>query len=100
MGPDYPFDMADYDPIGHVRALDLDDRTLNAVCGGNAAVALGLVAMAGEQMDFSGGARPNVIDCRCPSIFSAISAYAIDRTARRPRAFEPAQGERPWRCYF
>jgi aminocarboxymuconate-semialdehyde decarboxylase len=42
MGTDYPFDMGEYDPIGHVSALDLDDRTFSAVCGGNAALALGL----------------------------------------------------------
>ena len=42
MGTDYPFDMGEYDPIGHVGALDLDDRTFSAVCGGNAALALGL----------------------------------------------------------
>ncbi|MBR0775161.1 amidohydrolase family protein [Bradyrhizobium diazoefficiens] len=42
MGTDYPFDMAEYDPIGHVAALDLDERTFAAVCGGNAALALGL----------------------------------------------------------
>jgi hypothetical protein len=34
--------MAEYDPIGHVAALDLDERTFGAVCGGNAALALGL----------------------------------------------------------
>jgi aminocarboxymuconate-semialdehyde decarboxylase len=44
MGTDYPFDMGEYDPIGHVSALDLDDRTFSAVCGGNAALALGINA--------------------------------------------------------
>jgi aminocarboxymuconate-semialdehyde decarboxylase len=42
MGTDYPFDMAEYDPIGHIGGLDLDDRTMSAICGGNAALALGL----------------------------------------------------------
>jgi aminocarboxymuconate-semialdehyde decarboxylase len=42
MGTDYPFDMGEYDPIGHVGALDLDDKTFGAICGGNSALALGL----------------------------------------------------------
>ena len=42
MGTDYPFDMGEYDPVGHVASLDLDDRTFSAICGGNAALALGL----------------------------------------------------------
>jgi aminocarboxymuconate-semialdehyde decarboxylase len=36
MGTDYPFDMADYDPIGHVCGAGLDATTVAAVCGGNA----------------------------------------------------------------
>jgi len=42
MGTDYPFDMGEYEPIGHVAALDLDDRTFSAVCEANARRALGL----------------------------------------------------------
>jgi aminocarboxymuconate-semialdehyde decarboxylase len=42
MGTDYPFDMAEYDPIGHVGSLDLDSKTFSAICGGNSALALGL----------------------------------------------------------
>jgi aminocarboxymuconate-semialdehyde decarboxylase len=36
MGTDYPFDMADYDPIGHVAGTTLDTSTMAAICGGNA----------------------------------------------------------------
>jgi aminocarboxymuconate-semialdehyde decarboxylase len=43
MGTDYPFDMADYDPIGHVAAvLDFDPTTIAAIAGGNAKRLLGL----------------------------------------------------------
>jgi aminocarboxymuconate-semialdehyde decarboxylase len=42
MGTDYPFDMGEYDPIGHVSALELDAKTFSAVCGGNAALALSI----------------------------------------------------------
>jgi aminocarboxymuconate-semialdehyde decarboxylase len=41
MGTDYPFDMADYDPIGHVAACGFDAATTAAICGGNAKVLLG-----------------------------------------------------------
>src|SRR5215813_5833404 len=36
MGTDYPFDMADYDPIGHVVSSTLDDASIAAMAGGNA----------------------------------------------------------------
>jgi len=37
MGTDYPFDMADYDPIGHVASVDtFDASTVAAIVGGNA----------------------------------------------------------------
>ena len=37
MGTDYPFDMLEYDPIGHVASVDsFDDATRAALCGGNA----------------------------------------------------------------
>jgi aminocarboxymuconate-semialdehyde decarboxylase len=35
MGTDYPFDMADYDPVGHVCGADLDAESVAAICGGN-----------------------------------------------------------------
>jgi aminocarboxymuconate-semialdehyde decarboxylase len=43
MGTDYPFDMADYDPVGHVTGTEsLDEKTVAAICGGNAKTLLGL----------------------------------------------------------
>jgi aminocarboxymuconate-semialdehyde decarboxylase len=43
MGTDYPFDMADYDPVGHVvNTESLDSRMVAAICGGNAKKLLGL----------------------------------------------------------
>jgi aminocarboxymuconate-semialdehyde decarboxylase len=42
MGTDYPFDMADYDPIGHVAGSGFDAATNAAICGGNAKRLLGL----------------------------------------------------------
>jgi aminocarboxymuconate-semialdehyde decarboxylase len=42
MGTDYPFDMADYDPIGHVASAGLDAAAVAAVVGGNAKRLLGL----------------------------------------------------------
>jgi aminocarboxymuconate-semialdehyde decarboxylase len=42
MGTDYPFDMGDYDPVGHVCGAGLDAATVTAVCGGNAKRLLGL----------------------------------------------------------
>jgi aminocarboxymuconate-semialdehyde decarboxylase len=42
MGTDYPFDMADYDPIGHVAAAGLDAASTAAIVGGNAKRLLGL----------------------------------------------------------
>jgi aminocarboxymuconate-semialdehyde decarboxylase len=42
MGTDYPFDMGDYDPVGHVCGAGLDEATVAAVCGGNAGRLLGL----------------------------------------------------------
>ena len=41
MGTDYPFDMADYDPVGHVCGAGLDEATVAAVCGGNVKRLLG-----------------------------------------------------------
>jgi aminocarboxymuconate-semialdehyde decarboxylase len=42
MGTDYPFDMGDYDPVGHVCNAGLDASTAAAICGGNAKRLLGL----------------------------------------------------------
>ena len=43
MGTDYPFDMADYDPIAHVASVEqFDASTISAIAGGNAKRLLGL----------------------------------------------------------
>ncbi|HBK09451.1 MAG TPA: hypothetical protein DDZ81_26915 [Acetobacteraceae bacterium] len=43
MGTDYPFDMAEHDPIGHILSVEgMDDTTMEALAGGNAIAALGL----------------------------------------------------------
>ena len=42
MGTDYPFDMADYDPVGHVCGAGLDEAAVAAICGGNVKRLLGL----------------------------------------------------------
>jgi len=43
MGTDYPFDMGEYDPIGHLAGVPgMDAGTLAALAGGNAARVLGL----------------------------------------------------------
>jgi aminocarboxymuconate-semialdehyde decarboxylase len=43
MGTDYPFDMADYDPIGHVASVDgFDASIVAALAGGNARKLLGI----------------------------------------------------------
>lgn len=42
MGTDYPFDMADYDPVGHVCGCGFDAATTSAICGGNVKGLLGL----------------------------------------------------------
>jgi len=37
MGTDYPYDMAEADPIGHLRSVDgLDEATVEKLAGGNA----------------------------------------------------------------
>ena len=46
MGTDYPFDMADYDPIGHVASIDaFDSATVGKIVGGNTKRILGLVGL-------------------------------------------------------
>jgi len=43
MGTDYPFDMAEYDPIAHVASVDgLDGPRVAAIAGGNARKLLGI----------------------------------------------------------
>jgi aminocarboxymuconate-semialdehyde decarboxylase len=43
LGTDYPFDMLEYDPIGHVASVEsLDSGARAAICGGNAKRLLGL----------------------------------------------------------
>ena len=43
MGTDYPFDMADYDPIGHVASNPaFDSATVGKIVGGNTKQLLGL----------------------------------------------------------
>ena len=42
MGTDYPFDMADYDPIGHVASVEgFDASTIAAICRRQRAKAVG-----------------------------------------------------------
>jgi aminocarboxymuconate-semialdehyde decarboxylase len=36
MGTDYPFDMGEYDPVGHVASGTLDEATIAAIAGGSA----------------------------------------------------------------
>jgi aminocarboxymuconate-semialdehyde decarboxylase len=43
MGTDYPFDMAEYNPVGHIAGVPgMDASTLTALAGGNAARLLGI----------------------------------------------------------
>src|SRR5262252_8889328 len=43
LGTDYPYDMAEYDPLGHIAAVgDFDAATVAALAGGNAQRLLGL----------------------------------------------------------
>lgn len=43
MGTDYPFDMAEYNPVGHVAGVPgMDEALLSQICGGNAIRVLGL----------------------------------------------------------
>ena len=42
LGTDYPFDMADFDPIEHVVSTGFDAATTAAISGGNAKKILGL----------------------------------------------------------
>ena len=42
LGTDYPYDMAEEDPVGHVCNANLDDSAKAAICGLNAKALLGL----------------------------------------------------------
>jgi aminocarboxymuconate-semialdehyde decarboxylase len=43
MGTDYPYDMLENDPIGHIASVErFDDATRAALAGGNAKTVLGL----------------------------------------------------------
>jgi aminocarboxymuconate-semialdehyde decarboxylase len=43
LGTDYPYDMAEYDPIGHIAAVEnFDAAAIAALTGGNAKKLLGL----------------------------------------------------------
>jgi aminocarboxymuconate-semialdehyde decarboxylase len=42
MGTDYPYDMADFDPVEHVVSTGFDASVIAALCGGNAKKILGL----------------------------------------------------------
>jgi len=43
MGTDYPYDMGEYDPIGHVTSVEkFTSTTVAAIAGGNAQRVLGL----------------------------------------------------------
>ncbi|HEV2626740.1 MAG TPA: amidohydrolase family protein [Xanthobacteraceae bacterium] len=43
LGTDYPYDMAEYDPLGHIAAVeDFDAAAVTALAGGNAKKLLGL----------------------------------------------------------
>ena len=43
MGTDYPFDMLEYDPIGHINSVDsFDETTRAALAGGSAKKMLGM----------------------------------------------------------
>ena len=42
MGTDYPYDMAEYDPLGHLAEAALDAEQVAAIAGGNARRVLGL----------------------------------------------------------
>jgi len=43
MGTDYPFDMLEHDPIGHIASVETFDATTRAaLAGGNAKKLLGM----------------------------------------------------------
>jgi len=42
MGTDYPYDMAESDPVGHLASAGLDETTYAAIAGGNARALFGV----------------------------------------------------------
>ena len=42
MGTDYPYDMAESDPVGHLASAHLDEPTFAAIAGGNARTLFGI----------------------------------------------------------
>lgn len=42
LGTDYPYDMGEYDPLGHIAATSLSDADKAAIAGGNAQALFGL----------------------------------------------------------
>ena len=42
MGTDYPYDMAESDPVGHLAGCGLDEATFGKIAGGNAKALFGL----------------------------------------------------------
>lgn len=56
LGTDYPFDMAEYDPLEHVEQIEtLSQKDKEKICGLNAASLLGLNASDYARADFNGG---------------------------------------------
>ncbi len=52
MGTDYPFDMADYDPVGHVASIAaFDSATVGKIVGGNTKRILGPVRFAAPRLE-------------------------------------------------
>ena len=76
MGTDYPFDMADYDPVGHVASIAaFDSATVGKIVGGNTKRILGLCT-----------------DCAAPQIWSGMSW--IDNSPLTIWGVEPYGGRR------
>ena len=75
LGTDYPFDMADYDPIGHVASVDelRRQRPRAAICGGNAKKLLG------TSRDLGVAENPAP---RFPSITACVGAVAAGAASR------------------
>jgi len=42
MGTDYPYDMAESDPVGHLASAGLDEASFAAIAGGNAKALFGV----------------------------------------------------------
>ena len=58
MGTDFPFDMGEADPVGHVCGASLYGAAVAAICGGNARRLLGLSVASGDDVAPSAGANP------------------------------------------